>query len=73
MFMAWFMQLNNRIQQDYRAIKRRVRPILGFQSVASTRAIPGGVEMIQMMPNQQAAYAYNPQPSLAEPFRLLSA
>lgn len=26
--------LNNRIEQDHRAIKRRVRPMLGFQSAA---------------------------------------
>jgi len=31
--------LNNRIEQDHRAIKRRVRPMLGFKSIASARAI----------------------------------
>jgi transposase-like protein len=65
--------LNNRIEQDRRAIKRRVRPMLGFQALASARVILGGIEMIHMMRKGQAKYAYNPQPSLAEQFDLLVA
>jgi transposase-like protein len=49
--------LNNRIEQDHRAIKRRLRPMLGFQSVASARVILGGIEMIHMMRKGQAKYA----------------
>ena len=64
--------LNNRIEQDHRAIKRRVRPMLGFNSVASARVILGGIEMVHMMRKQQAKYACNPQPSLAEQFELLA-
>jgi transposase-like protein len=72
----WIRQsqyLNNRIEQDHRAIKRRVRPMLGFKSVASARVILGGIEMIHMMRKQQAKYACNLQPSLAEQFNLLAA
>ncbi|GEO16639.1 IS6 family transposase [Microvirga aerophila] len=65
--------LNNRIEQDHRAIKRRIRPMLGFKSVNSARVILGGIEMIHMMRKGQAKYAYNPQPSLAEQFDLLAA
>ena len=65
--------LNNRIEQDHRAIKRRVRPMLGFKSMASARAILGGIEMIHMMRRGQAKYACARQPSLAEQFRLLAA
>ncbi len=65
--------LNNRIEQDHRAIKRRVRPMLGFQSVASARAVLGGIEMIDMMRKQQAKYACKRRPSLAEQFELLAA
>ncbi|KLK90920.1 integrase [Microvirga vignae] len=65
--------LNNRIEQDHRAIKRRVRSMLGFQSMASARVILGGIEMIHMMRKQQAKYACNAQPSLAEQFDLLAA
>jgi transposase-like protein len=64
---------NNRIEQDHRAVKRRVRPMLGFQSVASARAILGGIEMIHMMRKQQAKYACRHQLSLAEQFHLLAA
>jgi putative transposase len=65
--------LNNRIEQDQRAIKRRVCPMLGFKSVNSARVILSGIEMIHMMRKGQAKYAYNPQPSLAEQFDLLAA
>jgi transposase-like protein len=65
--------LNNRIEQDHRAIKRRIRPMLGFKSVNSARVILSGIEMIHMMRKGQAKYAYNPQPSLVEQFDLLAA
>jgi putative transposase len=65
--------LNNRIEQDHRAIKRRIRPMLGFKSVTTARVILGGIEMIHMMRKGQAKYAYNPPPSLAEQFDLLAA
>jgi transposase-like protein len=31
--------LNNRIEQDHRAVKHRIRPMLGFKSMASARTI----------------------------------
>lgn len=65
--------LNNRVEQDHRRIKQRVRPMLGFQMVNTARVILGGVELIQMMRKQQARYACNQQPSLAEQFNLLAA
>jgi putative transposase len=65
--------LNNRIVQDHRAIKCRVRSMLGFKSMASARAILGGIEMIHMMRKGQAKYACRSQVSLAEQFHLLAA
>jgi transposase-like protein len=65
--------LNNRIEQDHRAIKRRVRPTLGFKSIGCARVILGGIEMIHMMRKGQAKYACSPQPSLAEQFELIAA
>jgi transposase-like protein len=65
--------LNNRIEQDHRAIKRRIRPMLGFKSTKSARVILGGIEMVHMMRKQQGNYARNLQPSLAEQFELLAA
>jgi putative transposase len=64
--------LNNRIEQDHRGIKRRVRSMLGFKSIASACVILGGIEMIHMMRKQQANYACNLQPSLADHFDLLA-
>jgi transposase-like protein len=65
--------LNNRIEQDHRAVKRRVRPMLGFKAIASARAILGGIEMVHMMRKGQAKYARNSQLSLAEQFSILAA
>jgi transposase-like protein len=65
--------LNNRIEQDHRAIKRRVRPMLEFKAMNSARVILGGIEMIHMMRKQQVIYARNPKPSLAEQFERLAA
>src|ERR687897_797988 len=47
----------NRIEQDHRAIKRRVRPMMGFKSTSSARTILGGIEMVHMMRKGQAKYA----------------
>jgi transposase-like protein len=72
--LIWQSQyLNNRIEQDHRTIKRRIRPMLGFQSVVTAQVILSGIEMIHMMRKGQATYACNPQPSLAEQFDLLAA
>jgi transposase-like protein len=65
--------LNNRIEQDHRTIKRRVRPMLGFKSMTTARVILSGIEMVHMMRKGQAKYACNPQPSLAEQFELPAA
>ncbi len=65
--------LNNRIEQDHRRIKRRIRSMLGFKSTASAATILSGIEMIHIMRKRQARYAYNPAPSLAEPFEILAA
>jgi transposase-like protein len=65
--------LNNRIEQDHRAIKRRIRPMLGFKSMGSAHAILGGVKMVHMIRKGQAKYAYNRRPPLAEQFNLLAA
>jgi transposase-like protein len=65
--------LNNRIEQDHRAVKRRIRPMLEFKSMASARTILGGIEMVHMRRKGQANYPRNPQPSLAEQFDLPAA
>jgi transposase-like protein len=65
--------LNNRIEQDHRAIKRRLRSMLGFKSVASARVILGGIELIHMLRKQQAKYVCSQHLSIAEQFHLLAA
>jgi transposase-like protein len=65
--------LNNRIEQDHRAIKRRVRPMLGFKLTQSARVILGGMEMVHMMRKQQAKYACHSDLSRAEQFEALVA
>ena len=65
--------LNNRIEQDHRAIKRRVRPMMGFKSMSSARAILGGIEMVHMIRKGQARYACTQQLSLVEQFERLAA
>jgi transposase-like protein len=64
--------LNNRIGQDHRRIKRRIRCMLSFKSQASAAIILSGIEMIHMMRKRQARYAYNPSPSIAEQFDILA-
>jgi transposase-like protein len=65
--------LNNRIEQDHRAVKRRVRLMLGFKSMASARAILGGIEMVHMMRKRQAKCTCNSKLPLAEKFARLAA
>jgi putative transposase len=63
--------LNNRIEQDHRRIKRRIRSMLGFKSLTCAATILSGIEMLHMMRKRQARYAYNPAPSIAEQFDIL--
>ena len=63
---------NNRIEQDHRAVKRRVRPMLGFKSTATTRVILSGIEMVHMMRTGQAKYACNRHLSVADQFHLVA-
>jgi transposase-like protein len=65
--------LNSRIEQDHRAVKRRIRLMLGFKSITSARAILGGIEMVHMIRKRKAKHAQSPQPSLAEQFEQLAA
>lgn len=56
--------LNHRIEQDHRCIKRRVRPMCGFNSIVCAATIPSGSEMVHMMRKRQARYTDNPAPRL---------
>jgi putative transposase len=45
--------LNNVVEQDHRAIKRIVRPMLGFKSFRCARITLGGIEPIHMIAKGQ--------------------
>jgi transposase-like protein len=45
--------LNNMIEQDHRAIKRIVRPMMGFKSFWSARVIITGIETMHMIKKVQ--------------------
>lgn len=50
--------LNNRVEQDHRRIKRRVRPMLGFKSFKSAAATLSGIEMVHMLRKHQLQDAH---------------
>lgn len=41
--------LNNIVEQDHRAIKRRTRPMMGFKDFRCARIILGGIETTHMI------------------------
>ena len=65
--------MNNRIEQDHRRIKRRVRPMLGFKSFSSASTTLAGIEMVHMMRKRQGRFAFNPTPTLKEQFEAIAA
>lgn len=45
--------LNNRIEQDHRFIKKRVRSMLGFKTFRSAKIILSGIELMHMLHKRQ--------------------
>jgi putative transposase len=45
--------LNNVIEQDHRAIKRRTRPMLGFKNFRCARILLSGIELMHMIAKGQ--------------------
>ncbi len=65
--------LNNRIEQDHRRIKRRIRPMMGFKAFISAEATLAGIEMVHMMRKRQGRFAFNPAPSMMQQFEAIAA
>lgn len=65
--------LNNLVEQDHRSIKRRVRPMLGFQNFRCARIILGGIETMHMIRKGQVVTPKGSSPSAAEQFYSLVA
>ncbi|SOY77680.1 transposase [Cupriavidus taiwanensis] len=65
--------LNNLVEQDHRSIKRRVRPMLGFQTFRCARIILGGIETMRMIRKGKMATPKGSAPSAPEQFYSLFA
>lgn len=65
--------LNNRVEQDHRNIKRRIRPMLGFKSFRRAQTILPGIELIHMIRKGQNQHPASDGLSPAEQFYLLLA
>ena len=58
--------LNNIVEQDHRAIKRIVRPMLGFKSFCSARILIAGIETMHMIRKGQLKYPKDRASSAAD-------
>ncbi len=64
--------LNNLVEQDHRAVKRRIRRMLGLKSFASAAATVRGIEMVHMIRKGQLKPRYD-RLSFAQQFEALAA
>lgn len=65
--------LNNLEQQDHRNIKRRIRPMLGFNSFRRAQTLLAGIELVHMIRKGQYQHPPSDGLSAAEQFYLLAA
>ena len=64
--------LNNIVEQDHRAIKRIVRPMLGFKAFQSAKSIIAGIELMHMIRKGQMIANSSTSMSFAEQFYALA-
>jgi hypothetical protein len=60
--------LNNLVEQDHRAVKRRTRPMLGFKDFGSAAKILAGIETSHMIRKGQLAGPEGQRISAADQF-----
>ena len=65
--------LNNLVEQDHRNIKRRTRPMPGFNSFRRAQTILTGIELVHMIRKGQCQHPEGEGLSPAEQFYLLAA
>jgi len=65
--------LNNRVEQDHRAVKRIIRPMLGFHSFRSARVTLQGIELMHRIKKGQMITVDGQGLSSAEQFYSLAA
>ncbi|AEA65928.1 IS6 family transposase [Burkholderia gladioli] len=63
--------LNNIVEQDHRAIKRRTRPMMGFKNFRCARIVLGGIELMHMIRKGQVKAIRNNR-TVAEQFHSLA-
>ncbi len=64
--------LNNLVEQDHRAVKRRIRPMLGFKSFSSATKIVAGIETLHMIKKGQLRCSGGQATSAAQQFYSLA-
>lgn len=65
--------LNNRVEQDHRNIKRRIKLMAGFKSFRRAQMVLAGNELVHMIPKGQFQHPEGEGLSAAEQFYLLAA
>jgi len=65
--------LNNRVEQGHRAVKRIIRPMLGFHTFHSARVTLQGIELMHMIKKGQMIMAEGLSLSTAGQFYSLAA
>ena len=65
--------LNNIVEQDHRAVKRKVRPMLGFKSFWAARCTIAGIEIMHAIRKGQLETAGTVSQTPAEQFYALAA
>ncbi len=65
--------LNNIVEQDHRAVKRKMRPMLGFKSFWAARCTIAGMEVMHAIRKGQLATAGTGAQTPAEQFYALAA
>jgi putative transposase len=65
--------LNNLVEQDHRNIKRRTRPMLGFNSFRRAQTLLAGIELVHMIRKGQYQHPLGDGLSVAGQFYLLGA
>jgi putative transposase len=64
--------LNNVVEQDHRAIKRVIRPMLNFKSFHSAKSILAGIELMHMIRKGQFNIEGSDKMSFADQFYALA-
>jgi putative transposase len=65
--------MNNNAEQDHRAIKRRIRPMMGFKTFHSARRTRKGIELMHMLKKGQMPPVFGQTLSAAEQYYRLAA